>query len=121
MIAQHIKYIIQATLCALTSTGRDRLAWSASTQGKFDLRSAYKIAMGDLHAEELSGKWIWNMDILPRIKTFVWQCYHNSIKVKECLVRRGMLEDGYYPLCGRTPESIIHALRDCKSIKPVWI
>ena len=77
--------------------------------------------MGDLHAEELSGKWIWNMDILPRIKTFVWQCYHNSIRVKECLVRRGMLEDAYYPLCGRTPESIIHALRDCKSIKPVWI
>ena len=121
VIPQHIKFVIQATLCALASSGWDRLAWSALTQDNFDLKSAYKIAMGDLHAEEFSRKWIWNIDILPRIKTFVWQCYHNSIGVKECLVRKGMLEDGSCPLCRRTPESIIHALRDCKSIKPVWI
>ena len=61
------------------------------------------------------------MDILPRIQTFVWQCFHNSIGVKEYLVRRGMLEDGNCPLCGRSSETIIHALRDCRNIKPVWI
>ena len=120
-VPQHIKYIIQATPCALTSTGGDRLAWSASAQGNFDLRSAYKIAMGELHDDEFPGKWIWKTDILPRIKTFVWQCYHNSIGVKECLVGRGMLGDDLCPLCGRFPETIIHALRDCKSVKPMWI
>ena len=36
-------------------------------------------------------------------------------------MRRGMLVDGLCPLCGRSPETIIHALRDCKSVKPVWI
>ena len=77
--------------------------------------------MGELHAVEFLGKWIWKADILPRIKTFVWQCYHNSIGVKDCLVRRGMLENGVCPLCGRNPETIIHALRDCMYIKPVWI
>ena len=29
-IPQNIKFIIQATLCALNSTGGDRIAWSAS-------------------------------------------------------------------------------------------
>ena len=70
-IPQHIKYIIQATSCALTSTGGDRLAWAASNQGNFDLGSAYKIAMRDFHAGGFPGKWIWKADILPRIKTFV--------------------------------------------------
>ena len=51
--------------------------------------------MGELHAGEFPGKWIWKVDILPRIKTFVWQCYHNNIEVKDCLVRRGMLENGW--------------------------
>ena len=77
--------------------------------------------MGDLHAEEFSDKWIWKVDMLPRIQTFFWQCFHNSIGVKDCLVRRGMLEDGTCPLCGRTSETIIHASRDCRNIKPVWI
>ena len=36
-------------------------------------------------------------------------------------MRRGMLVDDACPLCGRAPETIIHALRDCMSIKPVWI
>ena len=70
-ILQHIKYIIQATLYALTSTGGDRLAWVASNQGNFDLGSAYKIAMGELHAGKFPGKWIWKANILHRIKTFV--------------------------------------------------
>ena len=77
--------------------------------------------MGESHAGEFPGKWIWKADILPIIKTFVWQCYHNSIRVKDCLVRRGMLGNGVCPLCGSNPETIIHALRDCRCIKPVWI
>ena len=36
-------------------------------------------------------------------------------------MRRGMLGDDLCPLCGRFPETIIHALRDCKSVKPMWI
>ena len=71
-IPLNIKFIIQATPCALNSTGGDKVAWSASAQGNFELRSAYKIAMGDLHDEEFPGKWIWKVDILPRIQTFVW-------------------------------------------------
>lgn len=76
-IPQNIKYIIQATPCALASIGWDRLAWVASAQGNFNLKSTYKFAMGEDHVENFPGKWIWKVDILPRIQTFTWQCLHN--------------------------------------------
>lgn len=60
------------------------------------------------------------MDILPRIQTFTWQCLYNSIGVKDCLVRRGMLEDATCPICLRDPETILLALCDCRKIKPIW-
>lgn len=104
-----------------TSIGGDRLAWGASAQGNFDLKSAYRIAMGEEHVEYFLGKWIWKVDILPRIQTFTRQCLHNSIGVKHFLVRRGMLIDATCPMCLRDPETIIHALWHCRKVKPIWI
>lgn len=46
-LPQNVKLIIQATPLALATVGKDRLAWLESPQGNFDLKSAYKMAMGD--------------------------------------------------------------------------
>ena len=48
-------------------------------------------------------------------------CQHNSIGVKSCLARRGVVVDESCPICQREPESIIHALRDCAWVKSVWM
>lgn len=45
---------------------------------------------------------------------------HNSIGVNGCLVARGMEVDSRYPCCLRELETIIHALRNCELVKPVW-
>jgi len=105
----------------LASTEEGRLAWSASSQGNFDLKSAYKMAMGDELMTTFLANWIWKLDILPRIQTFVWMCAHNSIGVRKCLGKKGLLEDTNCPLCNKETESILHALLDCEKIKPVWI
>ena len=42
-----VKRLIQATPVTLLSRGVDKLAWSGSPKGTFDLKSAYRIAMGD--------------------------------------------------------------------------
>lgn len=34
-----------------------------------------------------AGSWVWKLNTLPRIKTFFWQCLHNSIGVGKCLVK----------------------------------
>ena len=73
----NIKMLIQATPIAMTSRGCDKIAWADSTQVTFNLRSAYRIAMGHEESSKFSASWIWKANTLPRIKTFLWMCAHN--------------------------------------------
>lgn len=41
-----IKMMIQVTPTSIISRGFDKLIWAGSPQGTFELRSAYKLAMG---------------------------------------------------------------------------
>ena len=108
-----VKSIIQATPIPFTSIGQEKLAWSGNLRGIFDLRSAYSIVMREDSAPTLNYGWIWKLQTLPRIKTFLWLCTHNSIGVKVCLAKRGVVVDELCPICQREPESITHAIRDC--------
>ena len=65
----------------LLSRGVDKLVWSGSPKGTFDLKSTYRIAMGDECIKPFSALWIWKVNTLPRIRTFLWKCAHNSIGV----------------------------------------
>ena len=114
------KMMIQATPLSLTGRGGDKLTWARNPRGNFDLKSAYSLAMEAAPDPLFSTSWIWKAKTLPRIKTFLWMCSHNSIGVKSCLVRRGVVNDEMCPVCQRELESILHALRDCSSVKSVW-
>ena len=41
----------------------------------------------------IDADWIWKLETLPKIKTFLWRCIHNSIGVKTCLTRRGFVDE----------------------------
>ena len=51
---------------------------------------------------------------------FIWKFMQQSIGVKECLANRGIPLETTCPLCHLEAESIMHALRDCSLVKPVW-
>ena len=90
-------------------------------RGTYDLRSAYSIAMGaetDMVVSDFG--WIWKLNTLPRIKTFLWMYAHGSIGVKACLVRRRVVEEESCPICQRVSKTILHALRDYQKVKEVW-
>ena len=76
--------------------------------------------MGDECIEPFSALWIWKVNTLPRIRTFLWKCAHNSIGVKVCLERRGVSHDTTCPLCQEGAESILHVLRDCPLLRCLW-
>ena len=50
------------------------------------------------------------MKTLPRIKTFLWRCAHNSIGVKESLVRRAVVDKDSCPTCQGDSKLVLHAL-----------
>ena len=88
-----VKSIIQATPIPITNRGQDRLAWSGNSRGTFDFKSAYFIATADEVVPPFSSGWIWKLETLPKIKTFLWMCQHNNIGVKMCLAKRGVVVD----------------------------
>ncbi|KAL4625853.1 hypothetical protein ACB092_05G055100 [Castanea dentata] len=116
-----LKAEIQAIPTPIVARGGDKLAWSHSPRGSFSLSSTYSLAIEVPNEESFSGRWIWKLNAFPTIQNFVWKCMHNSIGVKECLVKRVVTQDPICPLCQVERESIIHALRDCERIKLIWV
>ena len=114
-----VRRLIQATPVTLLSRGVDKLAWSGSPKGTFDLKNTYRIAMGDEEIDPFPAHWIWKVNTLPRIRTFLWKCAHNSIGVKVCLERRVVSHDTTCPLYQEGAKSILHALRDCP-LRGLW-
>ncbi|KAL4599564.1 hypothetical protein ACB092_11G135600 [Castanea dentata] len=73
---------LQATPIPITTKIEDRLAWKFSSQGEFDLKSAYLLTLEPTVEVPFKEKWVWNLKTLPRIQAFVWRCMHQSIGVK---------------------------------------
>lgn len=119
-LRSRIKMEVQATPYALAARSEDRLAWSTNSHGKFDLKSAYKLATPSDECQEFKGHWIWKSKIIPKIQFFVWKYFHNSIGVKVCLVSRGINLDPLCPQCREEPETIIHMFWDCWRSKETW-
>ena len=116
-----IKSIIQAIPMSIVGGGRDKLVWAGNPKGIFDLRSAYSLVREADTMHPINASWIWKFETLPKIKTFLWKCVHNSIGVKTCLAKRGIVVNEVCPIYQREPETILHALRDCLRAKQVWI
>ena len=92
----------------LLSKGVDKLAWSGSPKGTFDLKSACRIVMGDECIEPFSAHWIWKVNTLPRIRTFLWKCAHIALELR-------------FALRGRMLVMILHALYARKELKAFYM
>ena len=84
------------------------------------MRNAYCLAINFSSNVSSAGSWIWKLATLPRIQIFIWKCMKQSIGVRECLANRGIPLETTCPLCHIEVESILHALRDCNLVRPIW-
>ena len=106
---------------ALNSVREDILIGAFSKDGNFSLRSAYLLAKGLNPLNLATPKmWVWKSKTTPRIKFFLWLCYHGSIPTKDVLSSRGFNLDTACDLCSCNSETIIHLLRDCGVARNVW-
>ena len=86
-------------------------------------KSAYKIAcsiVGDLGHDSFSGSWVWKVETLPKIKCFLWQCYHSSIPIRSVLVARGVHLHTSCPICNSASKTIDHLFKECSFAKTFW-
>lgn len=105
----------KSTPISFSALYEDRLTWFSSLSGAFELKEAYRLAGmkgEDDQASPFEGEWIWKTISIPKVKCFLWQCYHNSNPVQAILAYHGMDISPSYPICNGALETIIHVLRD---------
>ncbi|KAL5805331.1 hypothetical protein ACOSQ3_032131 [Xanthoceras sorbifolium] len=106
----------------------DSLIWHFDKSGEYSVKSGYRVAAQDKLS--LSGsssspdsKWwlaLWNLNIPPKIKIFIWRVCHNAIPSLCNLCSRKIVVDPCCSRCGDDPESSAHALFWCSSVRPIW-
>jgi ribonuclease HI len=119
---QHLELSIKAVPIRRDSIGEDSLIWNSSTNGDFDSKDAYLLALGNINSNlGFVDQWIWNLNIPPKIQYFLWKCAHHSLPVKTTLVQRRIIEAPICDICLNSDETILHVLRDCRVAHQFWL
>ncbi|KAL5762916.1 hypothetical protein ACOSP7_019180 [Xanthoceras sorbifolium] len=99
-----------------------------SANGEYSVKSGYRVAAQEKLSLKGSSscpdsKWwlaLWNLNIPPKIKIFIWRVCHNAIPSLCNLCSRKIVVDPCCSRCGDAPESSAHALFWCNSVRPIW-
>lgn len=68
------------------------------------------------------GQWkaIWGVNLIPKVKNFIWRLATNAVTIRTNLIRRGIATKSECPV-GGDPETREHMLLECKWTEPVWL
>ncbi|KAL5783938.1 hypothetical protein ACOSQ2_006330 [Xanthoceras sorbifolium] len=106
----------------------DSLIWHFDKNGEYSVKSGYRVAAQEKLSLKGSSscpdsKWwlaLWNLNIPPKIKIFIWRVCLNAIPSLCNLCSRKIVVDPCCSRCGDAPESSAHALFWCSSVRPIW-
>ncbi|KAF4382522.1 hypothetical protein F8388_015350 [Cannabis sativa] len=101
----------------------DRLGWHYDRDDCFTL--ALQLARGsDVGcSSKLAGWWngMWNLEVSPKVKVFLWRLYHDAVPVATNLIRRKIVMDPWCLACGGVvPETTAHAMVFYPRLQMVW-
>ena len=123
--AQRIKEI---PLCDIPQP--DFLYWALERNGIYSVKSGYRALCEEARSKEASGSnsgllagfWssIWKLNVLGKVKHFLWRACSNRLPTKTNLVKRRVLIDSVCHLCGRDDKDTYHALWGCEALQQVW-
>ena len=88
VIPECILLQMSAAPFSLNPLAEDMIVWAFSSNEVFSLNSTYSLAK-DLNPLNISlepdSSWIWKANTTPRIKYFLWLCFHHSLPTCEVL------------------------------------
>ena len=121
--------IIESIPFSMTHTV-DRDKWYFTNNGKYTVKSVYKIEQVYPDREKPTAVYGPTIDILkafcwkvgchPKIKHFLWQLVSGYITVKKNLLARELQSDVCCDRCGVSEESINHVFFECPLACQVW-
>lgn len=112
----------------------DSIIWAWTTNRKFTIKSAYRVAQkwlkerntrpetgGNFDSSKMRPIWklIWQLSYQNKIKHFMWRACKNILPTKNRIMTRGMGREDCCALCGHS-ETSGHILWGCQYAKAVW-
>jgi len=101
----------------------DEISWKGTQDGAFTVRSAYSLLQGDVGDRPNMGSFfnrIWKLITPERVRVFIWLVSQNVIMTNVERVRRHLSENAICSVCNGAEETILHVLRDCPAMEPIW-
>ncbi|XP_057803332.1 uncharacterized protein LOC131018635 [Salvia miltiorrhiza] len=95
----------------------------------YSVKAGYNLALEQKMRMEASSsssscgelwKWIWNLEVIPKVKLFMWKCLANAIPIAMGLRSRNLDVDVGCRRCGLHEESLEHVLRECDWAATLW-
>lgn len=110
----------------------DRLVWGFSKSGLFTVRSCYHLLISSKHGEEEEAldrcegadslwKWIWALQVPPKIRKFLWRACHEIIPTRTALVRRHVGSNPFCEFCKLKMETGAHLFFHCSYVTSIWM
>ena len=92
--------------------------WAFSKDGNYLVKTAYMFGKG-CNVDDFHKTWVevWKLDVLPKIRYFLWRACTNTLPVRAALKKRHIIDDAQCPGCLRSDEIQSHALMNCDRIK----
>ncbi|KAK9948691.1 hypothetical protein M0R45_004256 [Rubus argutus] len=98
----------------------DKIIWKLSSNGSFNVKSAYACSISASSLPDCFWKGIWALKIPPKLKLFSWTMVQGRLLTNVQRFRRKLTVDPSCKFCPGVPESMVHLLRDCPHAQLVW-
>ncbi|CAL1410227.1 unnamed protein product [Linum trigynum] len=109
----------------------DKLIWHGTADGVFTVKSAYHLAVT---LDRQKGRWrdsaswmdkkswikLWDADIPPKLKVFMWQIFNRVLPTTEALVEKQIPVHPRCPVCWAEKETMEHLFLYCPVARALW-
>ncbi|XP_057811890.1 uncharacterized protein LOC131026138 [Salvia miltiorrhiza] len=92
----------------------DRPFWPKGKFNMYSVKSGYLLVVEIKQRDEASTsrqvgvlwKWVWSLEVIPKVKMFLWKCLSNCLPTAMALRGRGIDVDGFCRRCGLSEETL---------------
>ena len=100
---------------------KDEFCWGLENNGQFSVKSATWVAHElPYPPEQWKFKWIWKVDVPPKLKLFLWQLLNQGLPVRSNLHYRCSDVSENCQLCAHPSETEDHLFLTCPVMKDFW-
>ncbi|CAL1384042.1 unnamed protein product [Linum trigynum] len=109
----------------------DKLIWHPTSDGIFSVKSVYYVAV---NLDRQRGRWkalvswmdkpswirLWEADLPPKLRVFVWQIFHRILPTMEALREKEVDVLPRCPVCWEASETLEHMFLECPVARALW-